>query len=203
MDIYALLSDLMSNIFACFDVETTSLDPKKGNVIEIAVVKVNSGGEILGEWTSLINAGTEDLGRPDIHGITIEMLEEAPTFSEIAGDLIGEFSGCIPVAHNASFDQRFVLSEWTKSGLGPLELEVLDTLAMARKLKLPGKLGDLAETLGVPLIDAHQALDDTRALANVLIKLLERGAELGDLYQFQPPLFAPEPSGRFHLRPSN
>ena len=72
---------------------------------------------------------------------------------------------------------------------------------MARSLGLPGKLGDLAETLGVSLIDAHQALDDTRALAEVLIKLLEKGAELGEVYQFQPPLFTPEPSGRFHLRP--
>jgi len=191
----------MSNIFACFDVETTSLDPKKGNVIEIAVIKINSGGEVLGEWTSLINANTENLGRPDIHGITLEMLKGAPTFSEIAGDLIEEFSGCVPVAHNANFDQRFILSEWAKSGLGPLQLEVLDTLAMARSLGLPGKLGDLAEILGVSLIDAHQALDDTRALAGVLMGLIEKGAKLGEIHQFQPPLFAPEPSGRFHLRP--
>ena len=191
----------MSITFACFDVETTSLDSKKGHVIEIAVVRITDGGEVLKEWTSLINANTEDLGRPDIHGITLEMLEGAPTFLEVAGDLISELSGCIPVAHNASFDQKFILSEWANSGLGPLQLEVLDTLAMARSLGLPGKLGDLAETLGVSLIDAHQALDDTRALAEVLIKLLEKGAELGEVYQFQPPLFTPEPSGRFHLRP--
>ncbi len=191
----------MSVTFACFDVETTSLDPKKGHVIEIAVVKINDGGEVLNEWTSLIDAKTEDLGRPDIHGITLEMLEGAPAFLEVAGDLISEFSGCIPVAHNATFDQRFILSEWAKSGLGPLQLEVLDTLAMARNLGLPGKLGDLAGALGVSLIDAHQALDDTRALAEVLIKLLEKGAQIQEIHQFQPPLFAPEPSGRFHLRP--
>jgi DNA polymerase III epsilon subunit-like protein len=72
---------------------------------------------------------------------------------------------------------------------------------MARSLGLPGKLGDLAAALGVSLVDAHQALDDTRALAEVLIKLLEKGAAMGEIYQFQPPLFAPEPSGLFHLRP--
>jgi len=72
---------------------------------------------------------------------------------------------------------------------------------MARNLGLPGKLGDLAGALGVSLIDAHQALDDTRALAEVLIKLLEKGAQIQEIHQFQPPLFAPEPSGRFHLRP--
>ena len=157
----------MSITFACFDVETTSLDSKKGHVIEIAVVRITDGGEVLKEWTSLINANTEDLGRPDIHGITLEMLEGAPTFLEVAGDLISELSGCIPVAHNASFDQKFILSEWANSGLGPLQLEVLDTLAMARSLGLPGKLGDLAETLEVSLIDAHQALDDTLSLIHI------------------------------------
>ena len=33
-------------IFSCFDVETTSLDAKKGQVIEIAIVKVNDEGEL-------------------------------------------------------------------------------------------------------------------------------------------------------------
>ncbi|MAT36610.1 MAG: hypothetical protein CL420_01070 [Acidimicrobiaceae bacterium] len=192
----------MPGIFACFDVETTSLDPKKGHIIEIAVVKIDALGEVHSEWASLVGVETEDLGRPDIHGITHQMLQGAPTFSDIAGDLMEILSGCIPVAHNAGFDQRFVLSEWAKAGLGPLELEVLDTLALARSLGLPGKLGDLAESLGVPLVDAHQALDDTRALAGVLVKLIEKGAELGDLYEFQPPLFKPEPSGLFQLRPT-
>ena len=40
-------------IFSCFDVETTSLDAKKGQVIEIAIVKVNDEGELLDEWMTL------------------------------------------------------------------------------------------------------------------------------------------------------
>ena len=191
----------MPTTFACFDVETTGLSSKNGRVIEIAIVKITDRGEVIEEWTSLVDAGTSDLGRSDIHGIRHYMLDGAPTFSEIAGDLISKFSGCIPVAHNANFDKSFMLSEWKRSELGALQFEVLDTLSMARKLDRPGKLGDLAEYYGVSLVDAHQALDDTRALAQVLIRLLEDGAEIGESHQFQPPLFAPEPSGRFHLRP--
>ena len=194
-------TDNDQTVFSCFDFETTHLDAKKGYVIEAAVVQVTASGEWLGEWTSLINAPTTDLGRSDIHGIFPEMLYGAPTFSEIAGDLIERFSGCIPVAHNASFDTRFLLSEWERLGLGPLEFKPLDTLAMARNLGLPRKLSDLAEYYGVPLVDAHQALDDTRALAQVLIKLLKDGAEIGGSHQFQPPISRPEPSGQFHLRP--
>ena len=41
-------------IFSCFDVETTSLDAKKGQVIEIAIVKVNDEGELLDEWMTLV-----------------------------------------------------------------------------------------------------------------------------------------------------
>ena len=47
-------------IFSCFDVETTSLDAKKGQVIEIAIVKVNDEGELLDEWMTFCLLYTSD-----------------------------------------------------------------------------------------------------------------------------------------------
>ncbi len=57
--------------FACFDVETTRLDPTDGRVIEVAVVRIERDGAPAGEWTTLVDAGTDDLGRTDIHGIPV------------------------------------------------------------------------------------------------------------------------------------
>ena len=189
--------------FACFDVETTGLDPDGGRVIEVAVVRIQRDGTVVGEWTTLVDAGDTDLGRIDIHGIRRPWLADAPGFGAIAGDLAHELSGCVPVAHNARFDVAFLRAEWNRSGLGSLDLDAVDTLQMARQLGYPGRLARLAEALGVPLVDAHQALDDTRALACVLVALLDSGGVLpSPLPAFWPPLLTPAPSGQVALRPT-
>ena len=189
-------------IFSCFDVETTSLDAKKGQVIEIAIVKVNSNGDFLGEWTTLVGPTPIDLGRPDIHGIKSSWLDSAPNFKQIAGDISEKFDGSIPVAHNAPFDCGFIREEWNKAGLGDLQLEAFDTLPLAKGLGYPGKLVELSEALGVELSNAHEALADTHALASVLIKLLDSSNTKVDSPVFQPSLFTPDASGLFKLRPA-
>ena len=189
-------------IFSCFDVETTSLDAKKGQVIEIAIVKVNSNGDFLDEWTTLVGPTPIDLGRPDIHGIKSSWLDSAPNFKQIAGDISEKFDGSIPVAHNAPFYCGFIREEWNKAGLGDLQLEAFDTLPLAKGLGYPGKLVELSEALGVELSNAHEALADTHALASVLIKLLDSSNTKVDSPVFQPSLFTPDASGLFELRPA-
>ena len=187
--------------FACFDVETTGLDAGRARVIEVAVVRISPTGEVVGEWTTLVDAGTRDLGRTDIHGIQLEWLDSAPAFAEIAGDLADALSDCVPVAHNADFDRRFLEAEWNRLNGGPMGLKPLDTLAVAREHGLPGRLGLLAEALGVALGEAHQALDDSRALAGVMAAFLKQGIKLPKYDPFQRTLLTPMPSGRKELRP--
>ena len=189
-------------IFSCFDVETTSLNAKKGQVIEIAIVKVNDQGELLDEWMTLVGPTPIDIGRPDIHGIKNNWLDSAPHFKQIAGDISEKFDGSIPVAHNAPFDCGFIREEWNKAGLGDLQLEAFDTLPLAKGLGYPGKLVELSEALGVELSNAHEALADTHALASVLIKLLDSSNTKVDSPVFQPSLFTPDASGLFELRPA-
>ncbi len=188
-------------IFSCFDVETTSLDARKGQVIEIAIVKITHDGELLEEWTTLVGPTPIDMGRPDIHGIKSSWLDTAPHFKQIAGDISERFDGSIPVAHNAPFDCSFIREEWNRAGLGDLQLEALDTLPLAKELGYPGKLVELSDALGVQLPNAHEALADTHALAAVLIKLLTLAKTQVDSPVFQPSLFKPEASGMFEHRP--
>lgn len=188
-------------IFACFDVETTRLDPSMGRVIEIAVVRIDDQGRPAGEWTTLVNPRTTDLGRTDIHGVQASWLTDAPNFLEIAGDLVNYLNGCVLVAHNAAFDRGFLSAEWQRAGLGQLDIPAIDTLALAKALGLPGRLSFLAEALDVPLKDAHTALGDSQALARVLMELIERSDRLPSVACFYPPLLAPPASGRVALRP--
>ncbi len=191
---------MRDTVYSCFDVETTGLDSRRARVIEIAVVKVTPAGETVGEWSTLIDAGASDLGRIDIHGIRPSLLVDAPTFSEVAGDLMAELAGCVPVAHNASFDVGFVTAEWARAGLGPLALSAIDTVPMARGMGFPGRLGALSQALGVELNGAHRALDDSRALAAVLVHLLDRGAMPREVPPFIPPDPQLLPSGRSRQR---
>jgi len=188
-------------VFACFDVETTRLDPSVGRVIEIAVVRIDDKGRPAGEWTTLIDPATADLGRTDIHGIQPSWLADAPAFLDIAGDLVDFLNGCVPVAHNAGFDRGFLCAEWNRAGLGPLNIVAVDTLGLAKGLGLPGRLGELAGALDIPLENAHTALGDSRALAQVLVELIGRIDSPLPLPRFDPPLLSPPTSGRFTHRP--
>ena len=188
-------------IFSCFDVETTSLDARKGQVIEIAIVKITHDGELLEEWTTLVGPAPVDIGRTDIHRIERSWLDTAPLFHQIAGDISERFDGSIPVAHNALFDCSFICEEWKRAGLGVLHIDPFDTVPLAKQLDYPGKLTELSDALDVQLANAHEALADTHALAAVLIKLLELSKKQVDLPVFQPSLSTPKASGMFKHRP--
>ena len=189
------------DIYACFDVETTRLDPNDGRVIEIAIVRIDNSGNPKGEWSTLINPETNDLGRVDIHGIDNNWLKEAPLFGDTAADMVEFFSGCIPVAHNAVFDLSFLRSEWKRAGLGALNIDAVDTLAIARNLQLPGRLIDLTKNFEISIDKAHMALSDSRALSKVLIKLLEIADFKISMPRFDLPLFTPSSSGSVLHRP--
>ncbi len=84
--------------------------------------------------------------------------------------------GAIVVAHNASFEERFLRAELDQLGIGPQPIPALCTLEMARNL-LPcpnHRLQTCCDSLGVALTDAHSALGDARATARMLPALIRR-----------------------------
>lgn len=70
--------------YAVVDVETTGLFPgRHDRIAEIAIVQVDSDGQIEDTWATLINPG-RDLGPQQIHGISASDARHAPTFNDIA-----------------------------------------------------------------------------------------------------------------------
>jgi DNA polymerase-3 subunit epsilon len=103
----------ISGGFAVVDVETTGLYPSTDRVVEIAVVQLNADAEITAEFCTLINP-RRDVGPTRLHGITAADVTTAPTFEAAAATLWQLLSGRILVAHNASFDSRFLDAEFTR-----------------------------------------------------------------------------------------
>jgi DNA polymerase-3 subunit epsilon len=111
-----------------------------------------------------------------VHGITDAMLVGAPPIETVLPAFL-EFAGpAVLVAHEASFDLRFLDPEARRLGLPPLSgRPILDTRLLSRSLHGPGEghtLEAIASRLGVTVLGRHSALGDAQTTAEILVRLL-------------------------------
>lgn len=173
---FGLGMDLNKEGFNVVDVETTGLHPDKDRIIEIAVVHVDPQGTITERWSTLINPGT-DVGPTHVHGISNEQVADAPTFLELAPYLYNKLAGLPLVAHNAKFDAGFITEEFRRAGLHVFSEDFprVDTIELAKAaVSLPNyRLSTCCKHFEIELINAHCALDDTQACAELFSRLLK------------------------------
>lgn len=179
--------------FACLDTETTGLSPQMGGKVCEVAVSVTRGGQVIEEFTTLLNPG-KPMG-PEviaIHGITNEMVADAPSFADIVPQLLYLLDGAVVVAHNADFDMNFLQAEFASCGLKMPNVPVLDTLKLARKSGKFAKnnLGCVAADLGINCQGWHRAMADTKMAEQIFYYFLtilskEGITELEQLQQFQ------------------
>lgn len=156
--------------YAVIDFETTGLSPQRDRIVEIAIARVDASGRVEDEFATLVNPVGRDVGPTFIHGITNDQVRNAPTFAEVAPDLLSRMSGAVVVAHNATFEEAFLAAELKRIGVATAPIPALCTLFLSRQtFATPNhKLGTLARAAGVPLIDKHAALGDVRAVSALL-----------------------------------
>ena len=184
-----------------WDTETTGFNPLQGHrIIEIAAVELIDGKPTGAEFHRYINPDFDQTSpeyrklkfqidkAAKVHGLTEEFLKDKPDFGDIADDLL-EFVGDAPmVAHNASFDMRFLNAELKASGKEPVRNDrKIDSLRVARQL-LPRDvmqkhtLDALAEHFGVDTSERekhHGGLIDTRILAGIFAKMAPLAKKAG------------------------
>ncbi|MFE3542823.1 exonuclease domain-containing protein [Nocardia sp. NPDC059177] len=167
--------------YTVVDVETSGLRPHQHRVLSVAALTLDSAGLVREEFHTLVDPGC-DPGPVHIHGLTAESLRGAPEFAHISSRLSGLLDGRVLVAHNALFDYGFLAREFARTGARLPVGRRLCTLALARRVAPPTpdyKLGTLATYYGVPQHKAHDALDDSRVLVQVLRALVADAAQLG------------------------
>ena len=156
------------------DTETTGLDYTREKIIEFAAVRLENG-KIVDEYQTLINPHQHiRKSSMAIHGISEDMVKDAPTEEEALPKIL-EFIGDYPiVAHNAIFDYSF-LNEAKKRVMGaPLENPRIDTQAMFKEIALDLEshgLEALTQRFNVELNNHHRAMADTMGLALAYPKL--------------------------------
>ncbi|AFZ83201.1 DNA polymerase III subunit epsilon [Candidatus Kinetoplastibacterium blastocrithidii TCC012E] len=170
-----------------FDTETTGLDPAKGHrIVEIGCVEVMDRSITDNYFHVYINPDRDiDPGALSVHGLTVDFLSDKPIFKSIVSSFIEFIRDAELIAHNASFDVKFIDSELNMAGMGPLISYcsgVVDSLDQARKLR-PGKrnsLDALCDFYNISNKDRvlHGALLDARLLANVWLSMTRGQDEL-------------------------
>ncbi|MCB1297844.1 MAG: 3'-5' exoribonuclease [Microthrixaceae bacterium] len=157
--------------FAVVDFETTGILPSHHHrVVEIGITHVSDDGEITGRWETLVNP-ERDLGPQHIHGIRSSEILNAPTFSDVAGEFAELLQGRVFVAHNASFDLRFLHAEFERTGTAITgNTPHLCTMRLGTNFGLGPRasLARACERHGIELARAHTAGDDAHAAAQLL-----------------------------------
>lgn len=171
--------------FCVVDLETTGGSPAGGSMItEVGAVKVR-GGEVLGEFQTLVNPR---MAIPPfiavLTGISDTMVAGAPGIDSVLPAFLEFAAGCVLVAHNAPFDVGFLQHAAAAQGRPWPRFEVVDTALLARRVitrdDAPNcKLGSLAQVFGATTVPNHRALSDARATVDVLHGLLGRLGPLG------------------------
>jgi DNA polymerase-3 subunit epsilon len=170
--------------FVVVDLETTGGSASACDITEIGAVKVR-GGEVLGEFQSLVNPSTSI--PPFIAvltGITDAMVAGAPRIDTVLPAFLEFSRGTVLVAHNAPFDLGFLRAGCDRLGLVWPSYECLDTARLARRVlhrdEAPNcKLSTLAQLFRATTTPNHRALADARATVDVLHGLIARLGNLG------------------------
>lgn len=158
---------------AVVDFETTGLVPERSDrVVEVGVVLADDRGRVEHEWTTLVNP-RRDIGASHVHGIRAADVLDAPDFAEVSHHLLELTAGRAVVAHNATFDMRFLQAELQRAGYVISTRPVaVCSMKWAGRLIGPAKLEHCCEALGIQLHEAHSALADARATAELVSHLL-------------------------------
>lgn len=174
---------LLNKPLAFIDLETTGINLGIDRIIEIAIVKIlpdksqSIKRKILNPEIPIPPSSTE------VHGITNEMVKDAPTFKQVAHELKQMLDGCDLAGYNSNrFDIPMLMEEFLRSGvefdMGNRKL--LDVQNIFHKME-PRTLGAAYRFYCCkPLDGAHSAEVDATATYEILEAQIEKYPQLGN-----------------------
>lgn len=182
---------ILNETFVAFDLETTGKYPLQAEICEIAGVKWKQG-RVIDEFQSYLKiAKPMDPRAFQVHGITKEVLAEAPEAAGVIAKFYEFLQGAVPIAHHAAFDMGFVAVEFERLGFLPEGRAAVCTSRLAKAVvtETPNhRLATLAGYFALPAYKAHSALDDAKTCLGVALKCFERltgGASIDSAYKAQ------------------
>ena len=197
----------MRHIF--LDTETTGLYANQGHrIIEIAAIEIINRRPTNNSFHFYINPDREiDPAAQEVHGITLDFLQDKPRFTEIASDFIKFIKDATLIIHNAPFDVGFINMEFGLIEKPPIEevvANIIYTLKLAKDMR-PGQRNSLDALCRFYNIDnsqrsLHGALLDAQLLAEVYLAMTRGQEDLMIDFQYNGSDFLGEKNAK---RPTN
>lgn len=170
---------------AYIDTETTGLDPRVHEMIEIAII------DDTGEWSTKIRPVRLDVAEQealDVNGYTPAAWADAPLLATVAPEIADRLSGrdLLLCGHNVAFDLSFIVASLERAGVATdrIAWRAIDTMTLAHEHLVPGlpslSLDAIRRHLGWSMEGAHSALQDARD-ARRLHQMLTRATWLDRL----------------------
>ena len=171
---------LQNMLFAAVDLETTGLDPKQDQIIEIGI-QIFDSANMMDQFSMLIDPHL-DVGIPahitDLTGITSDDLEGQPNIESVMSEVTKLLEGKIIVGHNIGFDLGFLSAAGFE-----LTGSAFDTWELAYILDFDSpdySLDTLLSRHNIYRAQAHRALDDAKATAELFLRLSDFIDNLSD-----------------------
>lgn len=173
--------------FTAIDFETAN--GFRGSPCSVGLSKVR-GGVVVEEASWLMRPPEHhdhfDFHNTRIHGIRAEDVAGAPRFGELFPEIAGFIGDDILAAHNAAFDLGVIRSGLEVSGLSGPAYDYVCTVMLSRRCYslVSNSLPYAAEEAGVPLVNHHDAAEDARACAGILVDIARRNQanSIAELY---------------------
>lgn len=168
---------------AFIDLETTGTNLGTDRIVEIAIVKILSDGTRIVK-RKLVNPEMPiPKAASEIHGITDEMVKDAPTFRQIARELKQVLDGCDIAGYNSNrFDIPLLMEEFLRAQVDfdMNNRKLLDVQNIFHKME-PRTLGAAYKFYCNKNLDgAHSAEVDALATYEILEAQVSRYPELGN-----------------------
>jgi DNA polymerase-3 subunit epsilon len=166
---------------ACFDIESTGISPRNDRIVELAIVRVHPGGRT-DQYVRRVNPGMPiPPGATAIHGITDEDVRTCPPFSDIAGEVLDQLTGCDLAGYNLGrFDIPMLTEELLRCG-HTFNLEgrrIIDPQTIFHRHEPRDLSAALAFYCNELHLNAHGAEADVLATLRVLEGQLQRYSDL-------------------------
>lgn len=163
--------------FTAIDFETAN--GFRGSPCSVGLSKVRDGQIVEeGYWLMRPPAGYDrfEPRNIEIHGITPDHVADQPRFADVFPEIGGFIGDDVLVAHNAAFDMGVIRSALEVSELaGPAYDYACTVILSRRSYSLPSySLPFVAEAAGVPLLNHHDAVEDARACAGIMVDVARR-----------------------------
>ena len=166
------LSDINKR-YLVIDIETTGFKPGVNSIIEIGAILTDGNLNVLKTFESFVRCYEIPYFITKLTGISSSDTSYAPEIEDVLMELNALSQGATVIAHNASFDKRFIRHYLEACNIEYVPTEWIDSIVIFKKAfpqMFNYKLATLIKYFGLADKEDHRALSDARHTLTILQK---------------------------------